>query len=111
MLAVDQNLDDVFADLLGGDGIRQTAQLRFLYRHGLAVGTYGRHETILYRVFATRSIKRRKSQRDLPVTVTDTLLGSTLVLTLKVVGRCTGNASSALPVATVVPLVPDDADT
>lgn len=56
VLAVHQNLDDVFADLFSGDGVRQATQLRFLYRYGFAIGTCGRHKGILYRVFATRHV-------------------------------------------------------
>lgn len=56
MLTVYQDLDDVFADLLGGDSVRQTTQFRSLYQYGLAAGTCGKYKTGRHRAFATRII-------------------------------------------------------
>lgn len=56
MLTIYQDLDDMFADLLGGDSVYQATQFRSLYRYGLAVGTYGKYETGHHCTFATRII-------------------------------------------------------
>lgn len=44
VLAVYQDLDDVFANLLGGDSVYQASQFRSLYRYGLAVRICGKYE-------------------------------------------------------------------
>lgn len=56
VLAVYQDLDDMFADLLGGDSVYQATQFWSLYRYGLAGGTYGKYEAGHHCVFATRII-------------------------------------------------------